>query len=120
MTGGQQERRALNDGIEDTFIETSRYAAGIQTYYAIRRGTIKDIYEEFYFNFAWLLQLTEGLQELAKETEAIKAVKDWLALDNSRPDTTKERCESGIQVFSKFKATLSAKGLLALPSKGGR
>jgi hypothetical protein len=118
MTHQQQERRALNEGIEDTFIETSRYAAGIQTYYAIRRGTIKDIYEEFYFNLAWLLQLTEGLQELAKEKEAILTVKEWLCSENG--DTMQIRCETGIKVFSEFKSTLSAKGLLALPSRSGR
>lgn len=118
MTSQQQERRALNEGIEDTFIETSRYAAGIQTYYAIRRGSIKDIYEEFYFNLAWLLQLTEGLQELAKDKEAIATVKDWLGSENS--NNMQARCESGLTIFSEFKSTLSAKGLLALPSRGGR
>lgn len=116
MTLQQQERRALNDGIEDVFMETSRYSAGIRTYYEIRRGTIKDLFEEFYFNFSWLVELTEGLEELSKEKEIFDEINNWL--DNSDNVDMKARCESGRNIFKKFKTRISAKGLLALPARG--
>jgi predicted nucleotidyltransferase component of viral defense system len=118
----QQERRALNDGIEDAFINTATYAAGIRTYYMIRRGVIKDLYELFYFNFAVLLELTEGLEELVKDKETIKEVHVWLeGPSNGQSESDiKKRCDTGLEVFTKFKTVMSARGLLALPSKGGR
>jgi hypothetical protein len=117
----QQERRALNDGIEDAFIETAQYAAGIRTYYMIRRGVIKDLYELFYFNFAVLIELTEGLEELSKETDrgTIKESRVWLdgnGTGQSEADI-KKRCDAGLEVFTKFKTMMSARGLLALPSR---
>jgi len=118
----QQERRALNDGIEDAFITTATYAAGIRTYYMIRRGVIKDLYELFYFNFAVLIELTEGLEELGKDKETVIAAHAWLAgngAGQSEADIRK-RCDEGLAVFTKFKTLMSARGLLALPSKGGR
>jgi hypothetical protein len=118
----QQERRALNDGIEDAFIETAQYAAGIRTYYMIRRGVIKDLYELFYYNFAVLVELTEGLEELSKDPEAIKEAHDWLegnGVGQSEIEIRK-RCDAGLDVFTKFKKTMSERGLLALPSRGGK
>lgn len=120
MTIQQQERRALNDGIEDAFIETAKYAAGIRTYYMIRRGVIKDLYELFYFNFAYLLELTDGLEELAKEDQVIGEAKGWLNGNGSGQSESdiKKRCDEGLEVFTKFKTAMSAKGLLSLPSRG--
>jgi hypothetical protein len=118
----QQERRALNDGIEDAFINTATYAAGIRTYYMIRRGVIKDLYEQFYFNFAILIELTEGLEELGKDRETVIEAHKWLSgngAGQSEADIRK-RCDAGLEVFTKFKTLMSARGLLALPSKGGR
>ena len=112
----QQERRALNEGIEDVFMETSRYSAGIRTYFEIRRGTIKDLFEEFYFNFSWLVELTEGLEEMGKEQEIFSEINNWL--DNSDNEDMKTRCENGRSIFKKFKTRLSAKGLFSLPSRG--
>jgi hypothetical protein len=115
----QQERRALNDGIEDAFIETSRYAAGIRTYYVIRRGVIKDLYELFYYNFAVLIELTEGLEGLEKDKAIVSEVRDWLSQTGSQSDAdTRKRCDTGLEVFTKFKAVLNARGLLSLPSRG--
>ncbi len=118
----QQERRALNDGIEDAFIETAQYAAGIRTYYMIRRGTIKDLYEQFYFNLAVLIELTEGLEELSKDQEAIDAAHEWLDGNGSGQSEVeiKKRCDAGLAVFTKFKKAMSERGLLALPSRGGK
>jgi hypothetical protein len=115
----QQERRALNDGIEDAFIETAQYAAGIRTYYMIRRGVIKDLYELFYFNFAVLIELTEGLEELGKDAATLKEARVWLmgnGAGQSEADI-KKRCDAGLEVFTKFKTMMSARGLLALPSR---
>lgn len=115
----QQERRALNDGIESAFIETAQYAAGIRTFYMIRRGVIKDIYELFYFNFAVLIELTEGLEELAKEKETLEDAHKWLSGNGAGQSEAdiKKRCDAGLEVFTKFKTVLSARGLLALPSR---
>ena len=120
MTGQQQqERQALNYGIEDAFIETSRYAAGIRTYYIIRRGVIKDLYELFYFNFAVLIELTEGLSEMEKDKDIIGEVHDWLSSDGARSESDiRKRCDAGLLIFAKFKSAMSNRGLLALPSKG--
>lgn len=117
-----QERRGLNDGIEDAFIETATYAAGIRTYYMIRRGVIKDLYELFYFNFAVLIELTEGLEELGKDKDTIAEVHTWLE-DSGKCQSESDisnRCDSGLVVFTKFKKVMSARGLLALPSKRDR
>lgn len=116
MTLQQQERRALNDGIEDVFIETSRQSAGIRTFYEIKRGVIKDLFEDFYFNFSWLVELTEGLEELSKESEMFKEINNWL--DNSDNVEMSERCREGRTIFKKFKTMMSAKGLLSLPARG--
>jgi hypothetical protein len=119
MTDQNQERHALNDGIEDAFINTATYAAGIRTYYMIRRGVIKDLYELFYFNFAVLIELTEGLEALAKDTETINESRTWLngnGVGQSEADI-KKRCDSGLDVFTKFKAVMSSRGLLELPSQ---
>ncbi len=117
----QQERRALNDGIEDAFIETATYAAGIRTYYMIRRGVIKDLYELFYFNFAILIELTEGLEQLSKDPDGIiKKAHGWLegnGAGQSEADIRK-RCDDGLAVFTEFKKAMSERGLLALPSRG--
>lgn len=115
----QQERRALNDGIETAFIETAQYAAGIRTYYMIRRGVIKDLYELFYFNFAVLIELTEGLEELVKEKDTLDEARKWLTGNGTGTSETdiKKRCDDGLEAFTKFKAVLSARGLLALPSR---
>jgi len=119
MIQNQQERRALNDGIEDAFIVTAQYAAGIRTYYMIRRGVIKDLYELFYFNFAVLVELTEGLEELKSDKDTITAAHEWLdgnGVGQSEADI-KKRCDAGLAAFTKFKATMSSRGLLALPSR---
>jgi len=115
----QQERRALNDGIEDAFIETAQYAAGIRTYYMIRRGVIKDLYELFYFNFAVLIELTEGLEELGKDAATLKEARVWLMGNGAGQSESdiKKRCDAGLEVFTKFKTMMSARGLLALPSR---
>jgi hypothetical protein len=115
----QQERRALNDGIEDAFIETSKYAAGIRTYYIIRRGVIKDLYELFYFNFAVLIELTEGLSEMEKDKDVIEEVHNWLSSDGAQSESDiRKRCDEGLLVFAKFKSAMSNRGLLALPTRG--
>lgn len=115
----QQERRALNDGIEDAFIETSKYAAGIRTYYIIRRGVIKDLYELFYFNFAVLIELTEGLSEMEKDKDIIGEVHTWLSSDGAQNENEiRKRCDEGLKVFAKFKSAMSNRGLLALPTRG--
>lgn len=114
----QQERRALNDGIEDAFIETSKYAAGIRTYYVIRRGVIKDLYELFYYNFAVLVELTECLEGFEKE-KTVQEVRLWLSQNGNQQETDiKKRCDTGLEIFTKFKATLTARGLLSLPLRG--
>lgn len=115
----QQERRALNDGIEDAFIETSKYAAGIRTYYVIRRGVIKDLYEQFYYNFAVLIELTEGLDGLEKDSKVIDDVRAWLSQNGSRTEADiKNKCDAGLDLFTKFKGVMIARGSLSLPSRG--
>lgn len=115
----QQERRALNDGIEDAFIETSKYAAGIRTYYVIRRGVIKDLYEMFYYNFAVLIELTEGLEGLEKDQEIVKKVRGWLEQNGSQSESEfRKKCDTGLEIFTEFKSVLNAKGLLSLPGRG--
>ena len=117
-----QERRALNEGIEDAFIETARYAAGIRTFNVIHRGVIIDLYEMFYYNFAILVELTEGVEGLEKDggKEVIGNVRTWLSENNySRSEADiKRRCESGLELFSRFKVVMSNRGLLSLPSRG--
>jgi hypothetical protein len=119
MSQNQQERQALNEGIENAYIDTAQYAAGIRTYYMIRRGVIKDLYELFYFNFAYLIELTEGLEELSKDYETLKEARVWLAGNGAGQSETdiKKRCDAGLDVFTKFKKVLSSRGLLALPSR---
>jgi len=116
----QQERRALNDGIEDAFINTATYAAGIRTWNVIRIGGIKQLYEDFYFNFAVLIELTEGLEELVKDKDTIAEVRAWLNSPSGGATEAemKKRCEAGLEVFTKFKTVLNARGLLALPTRG--
>lgn len=118
----QQERRALNDGIEDAFIETAKYAAGIRTYYMIRRGVIKDLYELFYFNFAVLIELTEGLEELKNDSSTLTEAHAWLGGNGSdqSDSSIRKRCDSGLEAFTKFKTVMSKRGLLTLPSGRGR
>jgi len=123
MTGQpQQERRALNDGIEDAFIETAQYAAGIRTYYMIRRGVIKDLYELFYYNFAVLIELTEGLEELCKDSDTLTEAHVWLSGNGAGQTEVdiRKRCDAGLEVFTKFKKAMSKRGLLTLPSGRGR
>lgn len=116
----QQERRALNDGIEDSFLLSAEYAGQIKSFYQLRIGTIKDLYEKFYLNFAVLVELTDCLEGMANESAAISAATDWLNLPKlpTKPDEIEARCSTGIEVFRKYKRALSNAGLLSLPSRG--
>ena len=113
----QQERSLLNDGIETDYMFTADYAGNIQTFYEIKRGTLKDEYEGFFRFFARLVQLVECLEELSKEKEVLESVHHFI--NNPAKDTNLDnRCAEGIETFKKLKKAMSARGLLALPSKG--
>lgn len=115
----QQERRALNDGIEDAYMSVCWHASCIDTYYIIQRGTIKDTYELFYNHLAYLIRLTQGLEELRKDQEIITKIRVWLKdpSDSGKYDI-KDQCYNGMELFTNFTIVLSARGLLSLPSKG--
>ena len=73
----------------------------------------------FYFNFAVLIELTEGLEELSKDYETLREAHVWLAGNGAGQSEVdiKKRCDAGLDAFTKFKKVLSARGLLALPSR---
>jgi len=115
----QQERSHLNDGIEDRFMMTADFAGNIRTFYECKRGTLKDEYEEFFRYFSRLIELIEGLEALSKEKDILDDVRAWRDNIKQENDINK-RCSDGLAVFTKLKSSLSKRGLLALPTGGGR
>lgn len=115
----QQERRALNEGIESSFIAAAGYAASIKTHFQTGRGTIHDLYEDFYFNLAVLFELTSDLEEMTPSKEDIEKMAVWLAKEKCTDDKNiKEHCKEGMEVFKNYKISLSRNGLLSLPTRG--
>jgi hypothetical protein len=116
----QQERKVLNEGIENSFIDASEMVARIKTYNQTGRGAIIDLYEDFYFYISLLYELTSDLDEMKDASEAAKEMKGWLDINVklvSEKDF-KEHCDAGMAAFQKYKVSLSKNGLLALPSRG--
>jgi hypothetical protein len=114
----QQERRILNDEIEGAYVSTAYYSACIQNYYENQMGVIKESYELFYLKFVYLVKITEVLEQLQKDRDVVNEVKTWLKSDKGRD--MRAKCEKGDDMFLKYATLLSDKGLLALPSRGGK
>jgi hypothetical protein len=110
-----QERKNLNHGIEDAYVATAYYSSCIQNYYENQMGVVKESYEYFFLNLAYLVRLTQCLEELAKDKKTIDEVKSWL--DSEKDKDMKARWKTGDTMFLKYASLLSARGLLALPSK---
>jgi CheY-like chemotaxis protein len=113
-----QSRKALNDGIERSFLDTAGYAASIRTHYQTGSGTIRDLYEMFYFNVAVLFDLTSDLQEMNSATDATMALQVWLEQPPVRSvnKDMQDRCMDGLKIFREYKIALSRNGVLSLPS----
>ena len=69
---------------------------------------------------AVLVELTECLEEMEKQTTVIKEARDWLALPklSTNPADVERRCNAGIEVFRKYKNAMKTGGLIALPARG--
>lgn len=119
-TPTEHERRELNDGIESAFIAAAGYTAAIKTHYQTGRGTIRDLYEDFYFNLAVLFELTADLGEMRTEQVVVETVERWLEKADIDIGTRefKEHCFDGISAFKGYKRALSNCGLLSLPTGG--
>lgn len=120
MTQGStvQERRVLNDAIEATYIECISLASGIRTHSQTGRGAITDLYENFHYNFGTLFDLTCDLDEMSKDQEIIDATDMWLNMQSPKGNEHESRCESGREIFKRYKKSLNRCGLIALPSRG--
>jgi hypothetical protein len=119
-TQQQQERRALNEGIESSFIAAAGYAASIKTHFQTGRGAINDLYEDFYFNVAILFELTSDLEEMMQSRKEIDAMQGWLNKtgDSISSKNISEHCLEGMARFKDYKIALSRNGLLSLPARG--
>lgn len=116
----QQERRDLNATIEREYIETAMLAASIDTHYhTTGRGTIIDLYEDFYFQFNSLCKLTASLDEMKQSEETITKTETWFQKDMPQnQEELKKHCFDGIQKFRDYAKSLGMNGLLALPVRG--
>lgn len=112
------ERKALNEGIEKVFMDCAGYAASIRTHYQTGSGTIRDLYELFYFNFAVLFDLTSDLSGMSADTDATNGVELWINLPPVRKVNSEmeERCREGLRLFKLYKIALGKNGILTLPS----
>jgi len=112
------DRKALNEGIEKVFMDCAGYAASIRTHYQTGSGTIRDLFELFYFNFAVLFDLTSDLSEMSAATEATQGVQNWLDLPPVKKVGSEmdERCKEGLRLFRLYKIALGKNGILTLPS----
>jgi len=112
------DRKALNEGIEKSFMDCAGYAASIRTHYQTGSGVIRDLYELFYFNVAVLFDLTSDLEGMSSATEACKNLELWLELPPVRSTDTEmqTRCLNGLKVFRDYKISLNKNGILTLPS----
>ena len=112
------ERKALNDGIEKSFMDCAGYAGSIRTHYQTGSGVIRDVFELFYFNLAVLFDLTsdlEGMSSSMKECEQLEAWLNMPPLKSSGADM-RERCDAGLKVFRAYKIALNKNGILTLPT----
>lgn len=112
------DRKALNDGIEKSFMDCAGYAASIRTHYQTGSGVIRDLYELFYFNIAVLFDLTSDLEGMSSAVDACKNLEDWLNLQpvRSTEEEMRVRCLDGLKLFREYKIALNKNGILTLPS----
>lgn len=114
----QQERRALNEGIETAFLDTATHAAGMETNYQTGRGAIMEIYEMFYFNFNVLHKLTAGREEMESAKELSQTIRLWFRTEMPPSTGMTTRCYQGIDLFDAYHSALTRNGLLSLPARG--
>ena len=112
------DRAALNEGIEKAFMDCAGYAGSIRTHYQTGRGTIRDVYELFYFNVAVLFDLTSDLEGMTSATTACKEMESWLNLPpvKNADKEMKDRCIEGLRLFRSYKIALNKNGILTLPT----
>ena len=120
MTEMLQERRRLNDRIEQAFINTAECAISVMMYTQTFRGIGNvDLYERLYSNFALLVMLTADLKQMNDKTRqaAVTEASGWLHMTAPKDREQIERCKLGVLIFEKYKKTLADAGVIALPSK---
>lgn len=112
------ERKVLNEGIERAFLDCAGYAGSIRTHYQTGRGTIQDLFEQFYFNLAVLFDLTSDLEGMSSSVVDCKELENWLGLPplKSNDKEMKDRCEQGLKVFRNYKIALTKNGIITLPA----
>lgn len=112
------ERKALNEGIESVFMDCAGYAGSIRTHFQTGSGTIRDLYELFYFNFAVLFDLTSDLSGMEADSEVIKSIEAWLELPPVKKLGTEmeDRCRDGLHLFRRYKIALGKNGIITLPT----
>jgi hypothetical protein len=112
------ERKALNEGIERVFMDCAGYAGSIRTHYQTGSGTIRDLFELFYFKFAVLFDLTSDLSGMDADAEVIKSIESWFELPPVKKlgAEMEERCREGLHLFRKYKIALGKNGIITLPT----
>lgn len=113
-----QERRILNEAIESSYIESAALSAGIRTHAQTGRGSILELYEQFHTNFGILFDITSDLEELKSDGKTIAETNEWLELPPPKQAEMEDRARCGREMFKRYKKTLNACGLIALPSRG--
>jgi hypothetical protein len=112
------DRKVLNEGIEKAFMDCAGYAGSIRTHYQTGSGTIRDLFELFYFNLAVLFDLTSDLEGMGASTKECKGLEDWLNLPpvRSNDKEMRDRCEQGLKTFREYKIALTKNGIITLPA----
>lgn len=115
----QQERRILNDAIEQAYLDVCELASSIDLYLHTGDGVLLLLYKNFYFKLNFLFRLTSNQEEMIQNAkEEIEEIGKWL----DHPATSKESqmetvLKDGLKVFKKYDLALNQRGLIVLPSR---
>lgn len=114
----QQERRAINEGIEATYMDLSGISAGIRTHYQSGRGVIGEMFQELHFHIGILVEATEVFEDMEPSQPIIDQLNAWLDLPPVTDKEMRGRCMEGLRLVKEYKKALTRCGLVSLPSRG--
>ncbi|MCK9592898.1 MAG: hypothetical protein M0Q91_12915 [Methanoregula sp.] len=116
----QQERRILNDAIEQAYLDVCDLASSIDLYFHTGDGVLLLLYKNFYYKLNFLFRLTSNQEEMIQNaTKEVEEIGKWL----DHPQCTQRETQmetvlkEGLLVFKKYDLALNQRGLIVLPSR---
>ena len=116
-----QERRKINEEIEDAYISATQASANCVTALATGKGNYPNIYRDFFQYFYHLFDLTHDIKEIAEKEEMLcTQIDNWFLSQTNlsqKPEThIIKLIREGNEFFRRYKKSLSSSGIISLPT----